>query len=124
MHYSAVAFLAIIVNFILNRKIIGNLRFRENDSSAQERVNIRYAHFLWATNLYYLVDIAWGFLYQRHDVPGLFPLLYSDTVFYFIFMLLTLLTWARYIVAYLNKSGRRSRALVYGMWFVFILGLI
>ncbi|MCR5508757.1 MAG: diguanylate cyclase, partial [Lachnospiraceae bacterium] len=51
-------------------------------------------------------------------------LIYSDTVFYFIFMLLTMLTWIRYVVSYLDKRRRRSKALLYAVWLMFTLSLI
>ncbi len=124
MHYSAIAILAIIVNLILNWRTIRTFRIRETDLSAEQQVNIRYSQFLVATILFYLSDVAWGLLYQHHDIPEMFKALYADTIFYFTFMLLTMLTWARYIVSYLNKNGRKSKTLVYLVWGVFLLGMI
>ena len=39
-------------------------------------------------------------------------------------MLLTMLTWTRYIVAYLDKGGRHSTALLYGVWIMFGIGVL
>ena len=39
-------------------------------------------------------------------------------------MLLTMLTWTRYMVAYLNKGGRSSRVLVYIVWALCIIGVV
>lgn len=72
----------------------------------------------------FLSDILWGLLYEYRNVPGIFPILYSDTVFYFIFMLATMLTWARYIVAYLKTNNRKSLLMLHGVWAMFMLGLI
>ncbi len=35
-----------------------------------------------------------------------------------------MLTWTRYLVAFLDKSGRRSTVLLYGVWSMFGIGLI
>ena len=49
--------------------------------------------------------------------------MYLFTVFYFVLMLLTLLTWTRYIVAYLDKHGRRTKILLYGVWTMVVIGV-
>ena len=35
-----------------------------------------------------------------------------------------MLSWIRYIVAYLDKKGRRSKILLYAVWSMFTLALI
>ena len=40
--------------------------------------------------------------YWLREKSVLFPFIYSLTVFYFLFMFVTMLTWSRYIVAYLD----------------------
>ncbi|MCR4797327.1 MAG: GGDEF domain-containing protein, partial [Lachnospiraceae bacterium] len=35
-----------------------------------------------------------------------------------------MLTWTRYIVAYLDKRGRRSNLLLYGVWIMVLIGII
>lgn len=39
-------------------------------------------------------------------------------------MLLTMLTWTYYIVAYIDKSGRSSNILIYGVWIMVAIGVI
>ncbi len=39
-------------------------------------------------------------------------------------MFLTMLTWIRYIVAYLDRRGRKSKALLYAVWAMFTLALL
>ncbi|MBE5910811.1 diguanylate cyclase [Pseudobutyrivibrio sp.] len=124
MIYSVVSAFALIVNLILNWEFFKEAKLSEKNKGKKEIVSIRYGQFLMAVNGYFVVDILWGILYQYHEVPALFPILYSDTVFYFIFMLMTMLTWVRYIVAYLDRSGRLSKLLIYSVWIMFILGLI
>ncbi len=124
MYYSTVSIMALILNHIINRRALSFIGIRSGGQEAEQKAVIRYNHFLIAANCYFIVDIAWGILYEYHDIDGLFPFLYSDTVLYFIFMFLTMLTWIRYIVAYLDKKGRRSRALLYAAWTMFSLALI
>lgn len=123
MLYSTVAALALILNTILNWDALRNVRFRVGNQD-KRLVYFRYGHFLLASNFYFLAGFLWGVLYDYRSVPGVFPFLYSDTVFYFIFMLATMLTWARYIVAYLNKNNRRSKLLLHGVWAMFMFGII
>ena len=124
MHYSTIGGLALILHLIINWDALKNIRLSRGQRESGQKATIRYSHFLIAVTCYYIVDIAWGLLYEHHDIPALFPIIYSDTVFYFIFMLLTMLTWIRYIIAYLNRRGRRARILLYAVWTIFTLGLI
>ncbi|MBP3195566.1 MAG: hypothetical protein J6N21_00980, partial [Butyrivibrio sp.] len=106
MLYSTVAALALILNTILNWDALRNVRFRVGNQD-KRLAYFRYGHFTLAANFYFLVAILWGILYEYRGIPGIFPFLYSATVFYFIFMLATMLTWARYIVA-LRSGGRKK----------------
>ncbi len=130
---------ALIVHFIINcQALLGRRKYdgsgksaggsrRKDDAgyrSADEKTSRRYRLFLIASICYYITDIAWGILYEHHDIAALFPFLYSATIFYFIFMLLTMLTWIRYVVAYLDKHRMRSKALLYSVWVMFGLGII
>ena len=124
MDYSIISILALILNLIINRVTLKHFSIRSKEQGSGSQVLIRYSNFLTAANCYFIVDIAWGLLYERHDITELFPFLYSACVFYFIFMFLTMLTWIRYIVAYLDKNGRKSKLLLGAVWTMFILGLI
>lgn len=123
MYYSIISIMALILNLIINHKDLMNVKIRPADRTTKQ-ANIRYSYFLIAANWYFAADIAWGLLYAYRDRDGVFPFLYSDCIFYFLFMFLTMLTWMRYVVAYLNKKGRRSKALLYGVWTLFTLGLV
>ena len=124
MIYSTVSLLALILNLIINRDIFRNIRIRSAKQKPDKLAVIRYDHFLVAANCYFIADIGWGLLYEHHDIPALFPILYSDCVLYFLLMFVTMLTWIRYIVAYLDKKGRRSKVLLYSGWTIFTLGLV
>lgn len=124
MSYSGTGLLALIIHLLINRL---PLKFQKNTDVLfkrnQDEVS-RYKSFLWVVTLYYISDILWGILYEHHDVDALFPFLYYVTVFYFIFMFMSLLMWLRYIAAYLDKRHRKSRILLCTVWVMFIAGLI
>lgn len=112
MFYSIISFLALIIILILNREAF---------SKTGGRTANRYRHCLAASICYLIADIAWGLLYEHHHLENLNLALYIDCFFYFFFMFLTMLTLMRYIVAYLNKSGLKSQALLFAVWAIFTL---
>jgi len=123
MSYSIIGVLSLILNLIMNREAFKHFRLSSKGQDSELRTAIRYSHFLMASNLYFVTDTAWGLLYEQRDTPGLFPFLYSSCIFYFIFMFLTMLTWIRYIVAYLDKNSFRSKILLFALWTMFLLEL-
>ena len=124
MSYSMTTASMLIINLILNWESLRSYGFHEVKQDNKKQVSVRYNYFILSASCYFIVDMTWGILYEHKDIQFLFPLLYSLTVFYFMFMLLTMLTWTRYIVAYLDKSGRRSAVLVYGVWIMFVIGVL
>lgn len=124
MYYSAVALLAMTVNLILNWRTLAALWNKADASDERLQVKMRYSHFLHATNLFYFAEIVWGIFYGHYENPKLFAIIYINTIFYFIFMLLTMLAWARYIVAYLDSNGRGGKIVTGTAWIAFAFGLI
>ena len=124
MFYAIISLLAIILNLIINRESFANLRSRSGESKSEQRVAFRYKIFLIASNCYFLADIGWGLLYENRHIDALFPFLYLDCLLYFFFMFLSILTWIRYIVAYLDRHDRKSKALLLSVWVLFALALI
>lgn len=124
MFYAIISILALILNLIINRDSLKNLRGRGGESDNDQKVTFRFNTFLIASNCYFISDIGWGLLYENHHIDSLFPLLYVDCIFYFFFMFLTMLTWMRYIVAYLDRHDRKSKVLLHSVWIIFILALI
>ncbi len=114
----------LLLNVILNWESVRNYGFFAKNPDKQRLAYIRYNWFLLVSNCYFIVDMMWGVLYESRSTPAFFPFIYSFTVFYFIFMLLTMLTWTRYIVAYLDKGGRRSVLLLYGVWTMVTIGIL
>ena len=123
MFYSIISVLALVLNLIINRDAFRHFRLRSNGLDYKLRAKVRYSHFLMAANLYFITDTAWGILYEHHDTQSIFPLLYSVCILYFTFMFLTMLIWIRYVVAYLDKKGRRSKIQLCVVWIMFTLGL-
>ena len=124
MLYSMLPAACLIINLILNWELFKNYGFRTKKPDNLKRVHVLYNRFLLAADCYFIIDMAWGIFYERKEVSEFFPLIYSLTVFYFLFMLLTMLTWTKYIVAYIGTKGRRSIVLIYGVWTMFVIGLI
>ena len=125
MYYSVIAALALIVNLILNWEYIKAFRFKAGTKDQVEQIKLRYSHFLASINGFYITEILWGLLYDYYDAASFFSIIYAITIFYFIFILLTMLNWTRYIVAYLDRDGSiRGKVFLYSTWVMFILGLI
>ena len=114
----------LIFNLILNWELFKSYGFVGKNRKDRNQVHVRYNWFVIAACCYLIVDMTWGLLYEHKEVPAFFPYIYYLTVFYFMFMLLTMLTWTRYMVAYLDKSGRRSKALIRLVWVLFIIGVV
>lgn len=124
MLYSMVPASMLIINLILNWQSLRKYGFREKTQNQGKAVPLRYNYFILAANCYFFVDMTWGILYENHDISALFPFIYSLTVFYFLFMLVTMLTWTIYIVAYLDRDNRRSKVMLYGVWIMFLIGVV
>ena len=124
MFYAIIGLLALILNLIINRESFASLRGRSGESKREQRVAFRYKIFLIASNCYFVADIGWGLLYENHHIDALFPFLYVDCLLYFFFMFLSILTWIRYIVAYLDRHDRKSKAILHAVWTMFVLALI
>ncbi len=123
MLYSMVPLTVLIICLILNWESLRNYGFFIKNQE-NNLVHVRYNCFILTAIIYFIVDLSWGLMYEHHDIPALFPFIYYFTVFYFLFMLLTMLTWTRYIVAYLDKHRRRTTVLLYGVWIMVTIGVI
>ena len=124
MLYAITPAAVLILNLILNWELFTNYGFNDKTQDKRNLVHVRYNWFLLASCCYILVDMTWGILYEHKEVQAFFPYIYYLTVFYFMFMLLTMLTWTRYMVAYLDSRGRRSRVMIHAVWAVFVIGVV
>ncbi len=112
MYYSSFGSLAIVIHLIINAEAL-----RPYKDEAPDMSKVAYRRFLWTVMLYYLADILWGILYETRIVP----LVYADTVLYFVSMSLTLLFWMKFIAEFLNEPGIFSRILINSGWGFFVL---
>ena len=124
MFYALIGALALILNLIINRESLKGLKGRTFESESEQKVISRYRTFLIASNCYFVADIAWGLLYENHHIDALFPVLYFDCLLYFFFMFLSILTWIRYIVAYLDRHDRKSKVILQAVWIMFDLAIV
>ena len=124
MIYSLVPVSVLIISLIINWELFRKYGFRADKQDKKKWMYVRYNYFILSACGYVVVDMLWGLLYEHKDIDILFPIIYYLTVFYFLFMLLTMLTWTRYVVAYLDKGGLRSAVLLYGVWSMFTIGII
>ena len=110
MLYSSAGLLALIIHLIINHDVLWN-------SSARKIVPAHrsYRQFLVAVTVYYVSDICWGLLYERH----LIALCFVDTEVYFVSMAFSILLWTRYVIAYLQERDRFGRALAALGWLIF-----
>ncbi|MBO4386530.1 MAG: GGDEF domain-containing protein, partial [Treponema sp.] len=124
MSYSIISVLALVLNLIINHEGLRHFRISSKEQESEQLTAIHYSHFLTAANCYFITDIAWGFLYDYREIPTVVHLLFWDCTFYFAFMFLTVITWMRYIVSYLNIKGKLSKILLRAVWTLLFLGLV
>ena len=115
MYYSSFGILALVLLFIINYDVLVKRDPREETPARRA-----YRWFLLSLTVYYLSDILWGILYEGKCIP----LVYADTVVYFAAMVVSVLFWARFIVAYLGERGRVSRILFFAGWLILVFEII
>ena len=102
--YSVLAFLAMAIHLIINSGMIAS------HGMVKARGAREYRRFLWGVFAYYLTDACWGIL----SGLGWTSALYVDTVLYFVAMAVSVLTWCRFVVAYIDLGKWTARTL---SWF-------
>ena len=75
MSYSIISLLALILNLILNRETLVNIRRTSGGLKTEQKFITRYRQFLIVSSLYLIVDIGWGILYDHHEITALFILI-------------------------------------------------
>ncbi len=113
MYYSSVGALALIVHLIINYPAMK----KPNLTCSLARK--RYRYFLFGSTVFYIADIFWGIFFALKITV----LSYADTVIFFLSMVLSLLLWTGYVVAYLDRRGRFSSFLTVFGWAIFIFEL-
>ena len=115
MVYSSVGLLALIITLMINHDIL-----RRDYDRAYMPAHASYRSFLYALIAYYITDILWGFLYEKHWIT----LVYADTVLYFIAMAFTVLFWTQFVVDYLDDHTRFEKILLLSGKAIFLFQII
>ena len=109
--YSAIAFVAMAIHLIINSS-----HLPDRMVTAVRGVR-EYRRFLRAVFAYYIVDAGWGVFAGL----GWTKVLYVDTMFYYIAIAVSALTWCHFVAVHLDLSKWKARAL---SWFGYaLLGL-
>lgn len=112
MYYTSFGLLAIVIHIIINSETL----FRR----PRNTVGNTYRAFLWGVMLYYFTDIFWGVF---HDLKVI-PIIYTDTVLFFLAMVVTVFLWVRYIAAFLDRKDMLSKYLLVSGWLILIFQVI
>lgn len=112
MDYSIVGIIAIIISYIVNRRVL---------LSKHERIeDIEYKRFLIAVSGFFVIDTAWGLI----EGTGATGLLYADTVAYYVAMALSVVFCCRYVIEYLQLNNLFGRIVkIFGTTF-FVIELV
>ena len=116
--YSIVSGIALCVHLIINWHQLVN---RPSDKAHVGALEFR--RFLVCLSVFFVTDVLWG-VFAAFKWPRV---LYADTFVFFVAMALSVLTWTRFAVAYLDLEGRARSYLLWsgcGMMAFFIAALI
>ena len=102
--YSIVSGIALCVHLIINwHQLVGRQNARTHVGS------LEFRRFIVCLSIYFVTDVLWG-VFAAFKWPRV---LYVDTFAFFVAMALSVLTWTRFAVAYLDLEGN---ARVYLLW--------
>ncbi|MCR4778211.1 MAG: GGDEF domain-containing protein [Lachnospiraceae bacterium] len=124
MNYSSVGILALILNCIINRNALKNLRSHSRMSNNKNSASYYFSLFIISCVFYYITDIAWGLCEEFSHIPAVHVLFNLDAHLYFFALFLTMLTWIRYLVAYLESKNKSSKIILHLAWGLFDFGMI
>ncbi len=99
MSYAFFCFMAIIVHVILNFDCM-----RKGRNEKENPPRFRYRQYLDSLLIFYLSDATWGWFIGSDNRPVRF----MSTVVFFAFMALSVLLWTRYVIVFLDKTGKYS----------------
>ena len=105
--YSSIAGVALVVHLIINWRQLADWRNAESRTGALE-----FRRFLVCLALFFVSDLLWG-LFSGLESDGF---LYADTSLFFLAMALSVFSWSRFVVAYLEMDGRSRGFLLWTGW--------
>ena len=115
MYYASIGMLSLVVHIIINFAAL-----KKKHKAETKAFRSRYRHFLYGVMLYYVADIFWGIFYEN----GWIALTYADTLVFFVSMVLSVLLWTRFVVAFIDNKGRFGKFLLCGGWIIFLFEII
>lgn len=117
MTYSSTAIVMLLVHCIVNFDALIGRQFR-NDTPAGKT----YRWLILSDVAFYVFDAFWGVLYDAQMMAAVFV----DTVLYFLAMTATVFLWSRYVINYLQDTGRLIEALkhVGTLYLVFVAAVL
>ena len=112
--YSVIAFLAMAIHLIVNFEL------RPGQGAITAHGSREYRGFLLGVFFYYVVDASWGVLAGLRWTR----LLYFDSMLYYIAIAVSVLTWSRFVIAYLSIRGWPKRILSWGGYALLLLYVV
>ncbi len=95
MLYSSAGFLALLIHLVINHDVM-----RGGIGGELIPAHRAYRSFLLTVTVYYVTDILWGLLYERHLVT----LTFLDTMVYYESMAVSILYWTLFAIAYMRHK--------------------
>ncbi|MBP5262486.1 MAG: GGDEF domain-containing protein [Clostridiales bacterium] len=92
----------------------------KNSTPGIKKGSIRYRQFLFGIMAFYITDFLWGFLYEKRMIA----LTYIDTVGFFVSMVMSVLLWTRFVVAFIENRGTFGKILIGSGWTIFAFQII
>ena len=102
--YTAIAAIALCVHLIINWQQLAGWRKDTSRLGARE-----CSRFLICLSVFFVSDILWG-IFAGLKLPRM---LFADTTFFFLTMVLSACLWTRYIVVYLEMTGKLRQCLLW-----------
>jgi len=106
--YSVIAVVAMAIHLIINFNLL-----TQRGTVTAHGTN-EYRDFLGGILAYYITDASWGIFAGLHWTR----VLYVDTIFYYLTIAISVLTWSRFAIAYLGLGRWTARIL---SWFGYAL---
>ena len=99
MEYSMVGITALIITLIICHSFIFTRKIKELSKATRA-----YRVFVFSLLVFFVADSCWG-IFEEYKVM---PVLYADTVIFFLAMGLSVFLWTRYVAIYIGGKGKTN----------------
>ena len=100
--YSTIAAVALVINLIINWDHLAGWRNPVPLPGAKE-----CSRFLICLTFFFVSDVLWG-IFARFNLS---VLIFADTTIFFLMIALSIYTWTRYLIVYLELDGWLRKSL-------------